>query len=294
MRDLYSSLGLSPSSIPEAIREAIQANASLAEAAIARQVLLSPERKRVYDRAYVTAARIGKLEGQLGLPADEPTLAFRTAAPGAWRELAVYANANRPPPKKNNSWILKLLAWVALPGGIYLLLSFLPKSPSTVASSQSTPVTTPKGPRYSALPAQPTPTPFNQPWVVFPTSGSYKTHTNKALGAPFKIVSQVGDPNNYYCKLINAQTGITEMEMYVASGFSAEFEVPLGTYRLKFASGTIWYGEKYLFGDSTVCTEAKALFEFKVEGNRYVGNTVELYRRPGGNLHTEVIPRSDF
>jgi hypothetical protein len=293
MRDLYSSLGLSPSSSPEAIRERIEANSSLAEAAIARQVLLSAERKRVYDRAYATAARIGKLEGQLGLPVDEPTCAFRTVANGSWRELAVYAKANQPPPKKNRSWILKLIASIAVPGGIYLL-SILSKSSSTVATNQSRPVTRPTGSTYAPLPTRPTPTPFNQPWVVFPTNGSYKANTNKALGAPFKVVTQAGDPNNYYCKLINAQTGICEMELYVAGGMSAEFEVPLGTYRLKYAAGMIWYGNQYLFGDSTVCTEAKAVFDFRIQGNQFVGNYVELYTRPGGNLHTEVIPRSDF
>jgi hypothetical protein len=169
---------------------------------------------------------------------------------------------------------------------IVFLCSSLPRNSATSSYVSS--------PHLTPTQAKVTQTPFNQPWVAFPGNGSYKTRTNKALGAPFKIVTQLGDPNNYYCKLINAYTGITEMELYVAGGFSAEFEVPLGTYRLKYAAGTLWYGEKYLFGDSTVCTEAKALFEFNVEGNQYVGNTVELYRRPGGNLQTEVIPRSDF
>ena len=119
MKDLYRSLTLAPSASVEAIRDRIETNPSLADAAVVRQVLLNPARKRVYDRAHSTAARIGKLEVELRLPTDEPTRAFRTAGPSSWRELAVYAKANQPPlKKKNHHWIFKLIAWLALPGGL--------------------------------------------------------------------------------------------------------------------------------------------------------------------------------
>lgn len=46
MKDLYRSLALAPSASVEAIRERIEAKPSVADAAVVRQVLLNPARKR--------------------------------------------------------------------------------------------------------------------------------------------------------------------------------------------------------------------------------------------------------
>ncbi len=97
------------------------------------------------------------------------------------------------------------------------------------------------------------------------------------MAAPLKIITQPGDSNDYYCKLINAQTGATEMILFVRGGFIGEFEVPLGTYKLKYACGYRWYGSKYLFGPSTVCIEGKNVLEFLIQGDQYKGNSIELY-----------------
>ena len=143
-------------------------------------------------------------------------------------------------------------------------------------------------------PAVATPTPFNQPLVAFPNNGAYIPYTNKAMGAPLKITTPPQDPSNYYCKLVNATTGRTEMVLFVRGGMTAEFQVPLGRYKLKYAYGYPWYGPKYLFGPSTVCVQADELVQFSIVGDQYQGHSIELYKRPNGNFETENIPMSEF
>lgn len=133
--------------------------------------------------------------------------------------------------------------------------------------------------------------------VSYPTvpvsQGVHQLFTNAEQIAPFRIVTPSG-AESYYVKLVDAFSGTLVMTFFVYGGQSFETEVPLGTYRVKYATGSTWYGEDHLFGPDTRYSEADKTFEFSVQGNQISGYTVELIRQRGGNLHTKSISANQF
>ena len=84
------------------------------------------------------------------------------------------------------------------------------------------------------------------------------------------------------------------MTFFVNGGESFEADVPLGIYRVKYASGLTWYGAEHLFGPGTRYSEADKTFEFALQGNQISGYTLELIQQRGGNLHTKSISAAQF
>lgn len=289
MKDLYKQLGIDPRSDIDSIRNRIRDDPGTADPVAAKEILLNPGRKRVYDRAFITASRIGILETNLRLTVDEPTRDFRPAYSNQVTELGAFSQttAQRKTQRSKITIPKVLVALGVLVGTFFLYLNRI-----NTATRHDAVTTAPQ--IVSTPSAAPTPTPFNQPVVAFPTSGSYTTYTNKALGPGLQIVTPPGDVNSYYCKLVNVLTGKTEMVMFVEGGQTAEFRVPIGSYKLKYACGFSWYGPKYLFGPSTVCIMGNNVLEFSIQGDQYEGHSIELYKSPGGNFETENIPMSEF
>src|SRR5258705_2885314 len=94
MKDLYRRFALSPSASPETIRARLEVLPVNVDAIAAKEILLNADRKRVYDRAYATAAKIGYLELNLKLPVDEPTREFRSGQPEPRTEVASFVQSN--------------------------------------------------------------------------------------------------------------------------------------------------------------------------------------------------------
>lgn len=129
--------------------------------------------------------------------------------------------------------------------------------------------------------------------VVPVSQGVHQLFTNAERIAPFRIVTPSG-AESYYVKLADAFTGALVMTFFVYGGQSFETEVPLGTYRVKYATGSTWYGEDHSFGPDTRYSETDKTFDFSVQGNQISGYTVELIRQRGGNLHTKSISANQF
>lgn len=111
--------------------------------------------------------------------------------------------------------------------------------------------------------------------------------------APFEVETPPG--GGYYLKLVDANSGDVVVTILVKGGEKYEAEVPLGSYRLRYATGQNWYGEEHLFGpDETSYYVASDIFEFSIEGNYYVGNTLVLKKMLNGNLDTHKIPAENF
>jgi hypothetical protein len=125
------------------------------------------------------------------------------------------------------------------------------------------------------------------------SQGVHQIFTNAEQIAPLRIVTPAGT-ESYYVKLSDAFTGALAMTFYIYGGQSFETEVPLGTYRIKYATGSTWYGKEHLFGADTSFSEADKTFEFSVQGNQISGYTVQLIRQRGGNLHTKSISANQF
>jgi len=121
----------------------------------------------------------------------------------------------------------------------------------------------------------------------------------KARGAiaPLRITTPSGD--NYVVKLVDATTNAEEMLIYIEAGRTYETKVPLGTYRIRGASGSTWYGVGDLFGPSTSFFELRGkdadnTFAFVRVGNQLTGRQITLVKQVGGNLETNVIGKERF
>jgi hypothetical protein len=110
--------------------------------------------------------------------------------------------------------------------------------------------------------------------------------------APFQIKTSPGA--NYVVKLVDAMTGASVVGIYVVGGHTLEVNVPLGRYKMRYASGQIWYGFKHRFGPKTEYAKADDIFDFAIQGNQISGYTVELIRQMDGNLATRQIDAKDF
>lgn len=118
------------------------------------------------------------------------------------------------------------------------------------------------------------------------------TYTGGDPIAPLTIRTARG--YNYFIRIVRAATGSRVMEVYIVGGETFEGELPLGSYEIRYASGTIWYGPALLFGPSTVYSKADRVFDFIQTEYSVRGYTIELIRQAGGNLHTSPIPENDF
>jgi len=137
---------------------------------------------------------------------------------------------------------------------------------------------------------------FNQPLLPMPSTGEIRPRRKKDTGvvlAPLTVATADGSPN-YYLKLVDWQTHAIRLVFFVRSGKTARVRVPLGSYELRYAEGAEWYGEEYLFGPGTGYAKAAEPFDFRTEGDRVLGFTVELIRQTNGNLTEVAIKASDF
>jgi len=108
-----------------------------------------------------------------------------------------------------------------------------------------------------------------------------------------RIVTAVGSPN-YFIKVVDWERGTPLLTVFIRSGQTVNVKVPLGSYRLKYASGTEWYGKQFLFGPNTTYSRAQDQLDFTIEGDRVRGHEITLIKQVGGNLKTVDIRQEDF
>ena len=129
--------------------------------------------------------------------------------------------------------------------------------------------------------------------VALPENGDTHTLTKADPIAPLQIVTS-GEKAHYFVKLVSVNNKQTVQTIFVRSGESVDTTVPLGSYRIKYAAGQDWLGEKLLFGDETQFFEAEKQFDFVRKGNQISGFYLELILQPGGNLSSRQIPKADW
>ena len=127
--------------------------------------------------------------------------------------------------------------------------------------------------------------------LPYPENGTILVDSGLTRVAPLEIKTDSGLA--YYVKLCDMNNNEV-VGFFVGPNASVEVSVPLGTYELRYACGTAWYGTTPKFGDNTQYYKADALFDFTDDGTYYNGHTVTLYAVPGGNLSTEKIDPDEF
>ncbi|MGH6816062.1 MAG: hypothetical protein ACREC6_10175 [Hyphomicrobiaceae bacterium] len=123
--------------------------------------------------------------------------------------------------------------------------------------------------------------------------GVQQIFTKESRIAPFQVTTPAGS-ENYFLKLVKGPGGAAVLTFYVRGGQTFDLKVPLGTYRLKYASGETWYGFDNLFGENTAYSEAETTLHFTREGNTLKGHRIVPIKQVGGNLPTKRIPKKDF
>lgn len=205
------------------------------------------------------------------------------------------AQPSRPPSPATSAGGIGLVGKVFWFGLAAIIAWFIFAGPetSTTASRQgpsqpssSVPARTPVETSVPAL--------QNLPPPVTQSPGVLWNRTGRRLQAPLSI--RTGSGANYYIKLIDENTGSDAVAIYARGGHALNVEIPLGSYRVRYASGETWRGEQALFGpgNHTQYSEAGTVFHFRIEGNRVLGYTIELIAQRGGNLPTRRIQPGQF
>lgn len=125
-----------------------------------------------------------------------------------------------------------------------------------------------------------------------PRNGVMHRRFAKGL-APLTIETRL-DGRHYYVKLIREADGSEALTAFVKSGATLTEHVPVGTYRLKYAVGDKWYGEKWLFGGETVFHVMDQALEFKLKGSEIMGYRFKLYSKPLGRAKAHKTYAFDF
>lgn len=133
----------------------------------------------------------------------------------------------------------------------------------------------------------------------FARAGVVKTTIRRPIMAKLSVTGPEGE--DYVVKLGNAENEREVIYIYVRGGAVFETKVPLGSYRLQYARGSIWYGVKELFGPDTefykmyVDREAKnEVYDFNRHGNKISGWTFRLRAAEGGNTVSGRISKEEF
>ncbi|MBQ2785953.1 MAG: hypothetical protein IJF02_05570 [Oscillospiraceae bacterium] len=97
-----------------------------------------------------------------------------------------------------------------------------------------------------------------------------------------------------YYFILDMVNSSAKLEFYVCGGDTVNFDVPLGTYEIYYATGEIWYGKDNLFGSKTIYQKCDDTFSFIMDAEGYSGWTIQLEPVSNGNLDTDIIRKEDF
>jgi hypothetical protein len=145
----------------------------------------------------------------------------------------------------------------------------------------------------AAKPADPASLPPGIVKAVPVKPGVLVRNTKAEAIAPFQIKTSSGE--DYYVKLVDQATGKTVVGIFVKGGQTLKVKVPVGTYKMRYASGQVWQGLEKLFGDQTTSYSASnEIFDFSIVGDQISGYTVELIQQVNGNLESHEIDAKQF
>jgi hypothetical protein len=103
--------------------------------------------------------------------------------------------------------------------------------------------------------------------------------TTQSMTAPLRLTGAIH--RKFVVQLLDWRTGAPLLVVYLREGGNVEVPVPLGTYRLAYASGVSWEGGTRLFGSTTRRYSEPAPLQFRQSASgSVVGVSVELASEP--------------
>lgn len=94
----------------------------------------------------------------------------------------------------------------------------------------------------------------------------------------------------HFIKVYDVSSNIVIIEFFMHPNTTHRVYLPRGYYKIKYASGTKWYGHPNLFGSKTQA----AIMNYSFTFTKAEGYTIELFKQPGGNFSETRIDVSDF
>jgi hypothetical protein len=153
-------------------------------------------------------------------------------------------------------------------------------------SRQGEPDSVPAATPAPTVSQAPIPT-FDKPEQPLPSNGA-ATPTG---GSVYDVTLTITTPDTYYNLLkLKDSSGNTVLEWFLYPNTQVVTAVPVGTYRMQFASGTAGYGWEELFGPDTVYGQFTDEFVFESDYEY----TLELIPQVEGNLEEEQISPEEF
>lgn len=291
MRDLYKPLQLGRNASEDLIRYAlgdpIKGRHQLAEHA--RSVLLRPQRRQQYDRVHAALRHIAQLRlqtGTSGTPFAQAYEADFVASAEAEAISAMRATAQRQQAAKTttgshaknqqkakaslggSAW-----TWIILVG---IGLSIWGAYSNTKTSGSSR--TRPSAEATRSLP----------PAMALPQTGAFDSSVSTTQNA---IIVKTRSGGRHTLAKIETLDGREVTRGFIRAGGQHRFDLPLGTYVMKTASGTTWYGSTVLFGPETSYSRPDDTFPLTSRGESW---TVELIPQANGNLRDRPISAAQF
>ncbi|MCF4970580.1 hypothetical protein [Nostoc sp. CMAA1605] len=128
-----------------------------------------------------------------------------------------------------------------------------------------------------------------------PANGVVKRYWNsksQTILAPLNIYTR--GTQHYFIKVVDSKSNKSAMTVFIHANKNAAIKLPIGTYKIKYATGKQWYGVKDLFGVNTAYNQVEKQLVFDVQGDKVRGYSLYLYPQVNGNLKTTPINRQQF
>jgi len=147
------------------------------------------------------------------------------------------------------------------------------------------------------IPNEPVSRTFSQPEEPLPAQGALQISdwaaSHKGQTAPLRISTRESG-GHHVMKVVDWNTGQFQGAYFIHRGTALTIELPLGSYRLKFASGEKWYGLKNLFGPETTYSCIPDPMDFYISGNYASGHGIELTPQAGDKLETRRMKAAEW
>jgi hypothetical protein len=134
---------------------------------------------------------------------------------------------------------------------------------------------------------------LTRPVHPLPDNGATTYYSKRDAIASLTISSPAGT-GNYFVKLTAWTSGTTTMTIFVRAGQSVTTKVPLGSYRIKYATGHQWGGETLLFGPETGYAMVDERFDFVQTDGSAKALPIERLLQLNATLRASKISARDF
>lgn len=128
--------------------------------------------------------------------------------------------------------------------------------------------------------------------MPLPYSSVISINSTKPALAPYTIIASGSE--SHLVKLKDATTGQEMVTIFVRAGEQVATKIPVGDYTQVYASGKIWYGWDFLFGNRTKFAKSLQILSFQQNGNQFNGHIVQLKQHSNGNLRSKPINQNEF